>query len=700
MNRVIKVGKWTISPTINRIENSSGSQNVGPRLMHLLLELLDQSGEVKSREYLLSTVWHDVVVNEESLTKSISFLRSHFGDKNEKYIETIRSVGYRWIGPIPTYIDDNNVSRTAKKAPQYRLKQFSLVSLGSLLVISIVFLFSSINQRKSVEHAIVNITNDEAMERVPRLSPDGTKVLYAATNENGHGLDIFIRNIKTDEITRLTTSRSLETDPVWSADGSKIAYYKNNSEDVYIQQLDLLTGRSDKIVDVHAIPNLSAMSWSPDGRFIVYCDKTSPEDRWSLYKINVQSLNVKRLTSPLDQYYGDVSPRYSPDGKKLAFIRVREEGLLYKQLIPGFGDVFVMNLEDGVAEKVFDGKMEISGVEWLKNDDNLAVIQVDNFYTFKVTSVNLTSKLEEHIYDTEKLLRNLSGSQNRGNLVLEEWSEKYSIWKADIGEGSLLTNYRPLVDIADKSWHPQASRSGKSLAYITTKSGHNQLWVYDLDNKKEKQLTDIKTGVIRNPRWSPDDSRILFETYEAQNFDIHAISVETGSISPIASTKRQERNAVWSVDGNSIYYALKSEGIFNICKKKLSDNSEKMITSTGAFAVRISSHGVFYLSSKGGSIYHINQKGESRSIICDASPTEWFNWEIVNDHVYYVKRESNFRPHLYSYNLIDQSKTDMSQNHLNFSNVYQGFSIDPLAKVVYATVKDFAKSDIKMLTIL
>ena len=182
-----------------------------------------------------------------------------------------------------------------------------------------------------------------------------------------------------------------------------------------------------------------------------------------------------------------------------------------------------MELETGKLDKVLESDMEISGVEWLENKDHLGLIRVKNYFTFEVTSLNLQSRTTQTIYTTEKLLRNLSKSPKRNTLVFEEWSERYSVWKADINDNGKLENYRPFLDIADKSWHPQSSHSGKLLAYISTKSGHNQLWIYDLEKKSDRQLTDITKGVIRNPRWSPDDSRILLETFDDSNFDLHAV---------------------------------------------------------------------------------------------------------------------------------------------------------------------------------
>ena len=694
----LQVDQWIIRPDINRIENALGSQNVGPRVMQLLLKLLDTPGEVHSREELLTTVWDDVIVNEESLTKSISFLRQHFKDGNNHYIETIRSVGYRWIGPRPMIIEGPSTPLPVyqkSKNVTFNLKSKLATAVFSVLAITLI-LFTSITSKETAAPQLISITNDKIEERVPRLSPDGSSVLFAKNTPNS-GMDVYVRNIKTEETTRLTTSNTLETDPVWSPDGKKIAFYRNNFEDVSIEEKDLITGEQRKLVNVNRIPNLSAISWSPDGETLAFCDQDMNTGQWSLYELEAETLTTERLTFPAKGIHGDLSPRYSPDGKKLAFIRIRGQGLLYKHLIPGVGDVFAIDLQNKKETCVYEGSMEISGVDWLNDSERLGIIAVKDYYNFEIISLDIENGQHHDIYSTQKLLRNLSITYNQKGLVFEEWTERYAIWKADLNDDSSLSNYRPYLDVAEKSWHPQISHSGESLVYISTKSGRNQIWLRHLKEKTDEQLTELDHGIIRNPRWSKDDSKILFETLNNKNFDIYFLDLQNKKIEEILTTPRQERNAVWSEDGESIYFALKETDVFNIYKKKLADGEELMVTTSGGFAVKLGLHGLYYLSHLDEGIFHIDEGGNHTKIIDEINPVDWFNWEVVGDHIYFVKRLEGFRPHLYRFDLLTHVETDISGNRLNFSHVYQGISIDPNAGVIYATVNDYSRSDIKML---
>ncbi|MEQ9424781.1 MAG: winged helix-turn-helix domain-containing protein [Cyclobacteriaceae bacterium] len=691
----IKVDRWTIRPDINRIESEKGTQNVGPRVMDLLLELIKKPGQVHSREDLLRTVWGDVIVNEESLTKSISFLRQYFNDDDE-VIETIRSVGYRWIGPRPEYVALNGNAYTPKKTKVKSRSAFKVAASASVILVvgAIVYFTSSF---KSEKPSPVNITHNKVQERVPRISPDGKSILFAKNTPTGGGMDVYIQEIKSGETKRITTSMTLETDPVWSPDGKKVAFYKNNGEDVSIEEIDLETGDQRRLAIVQEIPNLSAISWSPNGEVVAFCDRPGFNDLWSIYLVNNETLEVERMTFPQACAYGDVSPRFSPDGNKIAFIRIDRSGLLYKHLIPGIGDAYVLDLDTKETRMVSKSDFEISGIEWLDDSDNLAMLKVDNFFTFDLMTVNLKTDQVKKLYSTDKMLRNLSKTPKQDEFVFEEWTERFSIWKANIKDDGRLEYYRAFMDVADKSWHPQVSHNSEQLAYISTKSGHSQIWLHNLKEKTDQQLTSFKTEFVRNPRWSPDDSKILFEVFEKSNFNIYSVDVLNGSISDVATSERQERNAVWSPDGNSIYLALEQNGRFDIFKKYIETGDLEQVTFDGAFAVRVTNQGVFYLKYIDGDIYKIDEGGYHSVVVNDINPLDWFNWEVIDGHMYYVKRYNGFVPHLYRQNLATSEQIDMSYTNLNFSHVYQGFSIDANSGVVYATVHDFQQSDIMML---
>src|SRR3954454_18803830 len=86
---------------------------VEPKAFRALLFLLRNPQKVVSKEEMLNSVWGDVAVAEGSLTRSIWLLRRVLGDdiNQPRYIETVATVGYRFIGKV-------EVSEDASGEPQ------------------------------------------------------------------------------------------------------------------------------------------------------------------------------------------------------------------------------------------------------------------------------------------------------------------------------------------------------------------------------------------------------------------------------------------------------------------------------------------------------------------------------------------------------------------------------------------------------
>jgi len=98
----LEVGDWVVESALNQLSAVGKTVKLEPKTMAVLLYLADRSGQVVSREALLSAVWPGVVVSDDSLTQVVIKLRKALGDVPEKpvYIQTISKGGYRLIAPV------------------------------------------------------------------------------------------------------------------------------------------------------------------------------------------------------------------------------------------------------------------------------------------------------------------------------------------------------------------------------------------------------------------------------------------------------------------------------------------------------------------------------------------------------------------------------------------------------------------------
>lgn len=97
-----RVGSFQVDPARNHLQVADRILALEPKVMDVLVLLLERPGEVISRDELIERVWGINYHADESLTRSISILRRLFrsGDANAVYIETISKRGYRLAQPV------------------------------------------------------------------------------------------------------------------------------------------------------------------------------------------------------------------------------------------------------------------------------------------------------------------------------------------------------------------------------------------------------------------------------------------------------------------------------------------------------------------------------------------------------------------------------------------------------------------------
>jgi hypothetical protein len=150
------------------------------------------------------------------------------------------------------------------------------------------------------------------------VSPDGKRI--AVHRHEGNGGDIWI--LESGRTRRLTTDASGTQDnssPIWSGDGSRIVFasYRNGKWGIYVKRAD---GASAEELLMESEISGEPMSWSPDGKFIVYCAYAVRDEP----NIWVLPLTGERKPS---QLVADLScqGQISPDGKWIAY-HTREPG--------------------------------------------------------------------------------------------------------------------------------------------------------------------------------------------------------------------------------------------------------------------------------------------------------------------------------------------------------------------------------------
>ena len=100
--RLYRFDDVVIQPHAFRVEKSGRALALEPKSIRLLLYLIENRSRAVSKEELIHEVWENVAVSDNALTRVVAQLRRVLGDdaKVARYIETIHTIGYRFVAQV------------------------------------------------------------------------------------------------------------------------------------------------------------------------------------------------------------------------------------------------------------------------------------------------------------------------------------------------------------------------------------------------------------------------------------------------------------------------------------------------------------------------------------------------------------------------------------------------------------------------
>ncbi|MGH3442226.1 MAG: hypothetical protein ACRDUY_09325 [Nitriliruptorales bacterium] len=157
----------------------------------------------------------------------------------------------------------------------------------------------------------------------PSWSPDGTRVAYSYTDEEGFSHLYTIDAQDEDaEPQQLTTGEVVDDSPRWSPDGTRIVFasIRDGGFDWRLFILDLTDGSFTGVgsTDGHSV----FPDWSHDGRFIVYSNRAGDD-----YKLRILDLETGEDRQVTDGAGEDLYARFSPRDRRILFSTDRDDGV-------------------------------------------------------------------------------------------------------------------------------------------------------------------------------------------------------------------------------------------------------------------------------------------------------------------------------------------------------------------------------------
>jgi dipeptidyl aminopeptidase/acylaminoacyl peptidase len=333
--------------------------------------------------------------------------------------------------------------------------------------------------------------------------------------------------------------------------------------------------RAVTLDDYFQIRAVSDPQLSPDGQWVAYSVKTPLlKDDKNEDRIWMVPLSGGEPVPMSAEGVSSSHPRWSPDGKYLAFLSSRNEGKT---------QVWLLNRLGGEAQRLTDTAQDVDDFAWSPDSRRLALILRDPS-SEELEAAKDKDRDEKAAAQKEKKPKTqkpwvIDRLQFKEDEVGYLDRRRTHLYVFDVASKGVTQVTSGDYDDSEPAWSPEGKRLAFSSNRSTPDSDHSynsDIWVVSADNSdKGAQLTQVTTnpGEDRSPAWSPDGKWITYVTQlepKLFQYATHhlAIAPASGGEAKVL-TLAFDRNANeprFSSDGKSIYFIADDDGAQNLCR--------------------------------------------------------------------------------------------------------------------------------------
>jgi dipeptidyl aminopeptidase/acylaminoacyl peptidase len=330
------------------------------------------------------------------------------------------------------------------------------------------------------------------------------------------------------------------------------------------------------IDDYFEIREVEGPKLSPDAQWVAYTVRTTlskgDKSEQRIWMVPFAGGDAVPLTA---EGVSSSHPRWSPDGKYLAFLSARHDGKT---------QIWLLNRIGGEAQRLTETPQDVDTFEWSPDSKRLCLVLHD------ATTEELEAAKDK---DKDKEADDKSAKENKPK-AQKPWVIDRLQFKVDevgyldrrrthlyifhLAAKSLTQITSGDYDDADPAWSPD----GKQLAFTSNRSSdpdrnyNTDIWTVSADNAdKGAHLTQITTnpGGDNAPVWSPDGKWIAYVTQTEPKLIEYA--TKHLAISPAAGgearvlTRTFDRNVsdvLFSADSKSLFFIADDDGTQNVCR--------------------------------------------------------------------------------------------------------------------------------------
>jgi serine/threonine protein kinase len=381
----------------------------------------------------------------------------------------------------------------------------------------------------------------------PAASPDGKTIAFTSTRDGRSR--IWLKQLATGEEVALTSGPS-DASPTFSPDGNSLLFLRGAAPPFALYRVSSVGGEPRRIADGVA----SFAAWSPDGRRIALTRSSTvsglPDILVTLAADGSEERELARTTD-VNLYL----LRWAPDGRSIS---------VWAQLRTNFAaqqSILEFDASTGARRTIYQpgGGVVLNGWAWTGPDAILVaeaitqsgrggsrLLRVDRRTgrAVPLVSIRQPSTALDVVRSGSVVMDQVATTQNLAGL---------SIVSESSASGSGGEPWRWLTRGANVDRQPSFSPDGRRVVFNSDRSGNLDLWELELASGAVRPLT-ISAADDWDPAYTPDGKHLLWSSNRSGNYEIWMAASDGSGAHQLTADGVDAENPTATPDGQTIVY--------------------------------------------------------------------------------------------------------------------------------------------------
>lgn len=208
-------------------------------------------------------------------------------------------------------------------------------------------------------------------------------------------------------------------------------------------------------------------------------------------------------------------------------------------------------------EHVYKKKLEALGMEWIRELRRIYWPEAGRRISPESNSLPVTNNIKERshinlrprISPDGKLVAFYSDKKDYTRIIIVDTSGKEIRQIGQHGFGNTIESFQPFN--SGMCWSPD----GRQLAFTAKLGGRNEIRIVDVKSGKNRRTIKLPLSAINTPDWSKDGSKLVFTAIDKGQSDLYMYDLTTSGLKRLTNSVQSKSFPRFSPDGGKVIFS-------------------------------------------------------------------------------------------------------------------------------------------------